>query len=724
MQIYSTGGCGDGYGPNSLLDTNNDGVVDAGGFGKSYCGWASLLAPYATTLPKCGGTSSGGTPNKSSFVGDYCGLPKNDAYPGPDAVENTVYGKGLCTDNTYGAYTHDAYNPNPSLSLYAGYCEYYIASSGDVSKGKTLNAVYSRLTKTKCGTGDAAKTLNEGSWKGQYCVKVNGVGLAQTPPKADAVLTCKAGWVPGVYSEVTKVWDPVLVGYATVSDPTNKNLVQCVLPPQQVAGPGTPGGGGNICGSGASLQYCAASSDCGNADGTWVPKGTCKLSDKEGENNSVCTPAPTGFLANNASFNPTEGFCEWAGTCSANNLTPGSGISQTDVGTCTEEGTNYANACVEKDLKEATHTVTKATCVWTGATLTSNASFGDIQAEWNTSCATYVVASAGDVASAGVTFSLPTRGTCSATIASSGETITDVCGTIGSVEAAATSKATQGACIELLTGSDVSISSCSASASSGVTVAFTATKGTCTYDAKDDGNGGYELCGESDFTLDGNSGKCISDDDEVGLDDCDEVGGVLSEATAGYCIETVTGTDVSSDNCTVTPSEQSYGGFNVTKADCDWVGVTIDASSSSANSACAAFLAGSGATNVTFSEPTRGTCSATPIGSATNAANLCKFGSTTPATSSATATAGQCVWEGVSSCSEQLTDVTGSICKKTATSPADCSVTGVSSAGTFVPTRGDCTWSNVREDYCLASGGYGFTLGANPETNGVCISKP
>jgi len=233
-KLYTSGVCGDLKGPFYDIFGGATATKNTAGY---FCGMASAGAKATTTLPKCG---DGKNYNEGTWKGEYCGFVNRNTTGGPNnPAESTspsssssqkVY-KGLCTYDWRGNYDYISASAGTSPNTFGdrGYCQ-GIASQGTYNQGVTTGltqlvpylptsatqangvtlGLYDPETEfpTSCPVSGTAKKLNEGSWKGEYCVgsanAMPGYSTEQQPikkPGTYKVITCQGILVP------ENVWD-------------------------------------------------------------------------------------------------------------------------------------------------------------------------------------------------------------------------------------------------------------------------------------------------------------------------------------------------------------------------------------------------------------------------------------------------------------------------------------------------------------------------------------
>jgi hypothetical protein len=237
-KVY-TGICDDGYGPSqnsynkgeycqALKDSTTflsdytcelgaDGKINVDTWKGEYCGYASEDAAGTSKLTGACGDADGKGPHSDIFGGGYCQavdkegtLEYTSAFCGEDnATVNEGGWKGeycgfgsetsMRPDKVYTGACDDFSGPNAS-GLNSGYCRW-------VSQESTETEFSSEL----CG----GATMNEGSWKGEYCYS------------DDKVAVCTGGRIPNTDKKST---DPFSVRCTFTSDElicTESNLAFC-----------------------------------------------------------------------------------------------------------------------------------------------------------------------------------------------------------------------------------------------------------------------------------------------------------------------------------------------------------------------------------------------------------------------------------------------------------------------------------------------------------------
>jgi len=248
-KIYSSGVCGDGVtGPFSTLTSDNKAA--------NFCGYTSASAKITTAIPKC----SGKTFNEKSWNYEYCGFEKvttganpfNGAkvFKGACTFEGTAleYDFNVASSGIVGIKTAPLSGVSPinyplnKYRIYRGTNDYLSAANqqglGTTVTSKTgpgsfcqaynlvsiggatiftpaarVDAIdgqkneHSSFTYQKtCQVGSSFRKLNEGSWKGEYCVgsssKIGAAaGIATGDVNKYKVLQCQGILVP------TDYWD-------------------------------------------------------------------------------------------------------------------------------------------------------------------------------------------------------------------------------------------------------------------------------------------------------------------------------------------------------------------------------------------------------------------------------------------------------------------------------------------------------------------------------------
>jgi len=220
-KLYTSGVCGDGVsGPFKDLFGGANATKATAGF---FCGMKTVSDRLTTALPKCG---DGKNYNESSWKGEYCGYtvsgltdPANPVKNGsPATVANQKVYKGLCTYDWRGNYDYlsaSAGYGNVSLPTFGdkGFCQ-GIASQGAYNQGVTTGLTqlvstayqiigqYNPITQfpATCPTSATPKKLNEGSWKGEYCVG-SATKVDPATKTGYKVLTCQGILIP------ERTWD-------------------------------------------------------------------------------------------------------------------------------------------------------------------------------------------------------------------------------------------------------------------------------------------------------------------------------------------------------------------------------------------------------------------------------------------------------------------------------------------------------------------------------------
>ena len=188
--------------------------------GKEYCAY-TYADQFKTTNASFCGTNK---PNSSKWSWDYCGWTATAKDVG-GTIARAVYSGGMCGDGK-GAYDDDRFfgsntpsydsdgkptNPDLTVTDWAGYCQWDLSVDPQTTKliAKDETDIYSI-----CIENGTKKTINEGKWKGEYCLfnstsntyTLKTDGCSDGGPNPDGVATKYCGYADAT-TKVTSLMD-------------------------------------------------------------------------------------------------------------------------------------------------------------------------------------------------------------------------------------------------------------------------------------------------------------------------------------------------------------------------------------------------------------------------------------------------------------------------------------------------------------------------------------